>query len=243
MKRILALIITVLLGVAMILPVSALDLYSNTVSNVFDELPSQYANAVIIPFGENWTEGSTNARHGNVTGQINDFDYVYLKADSLGDFTVSFTVDKDGLYDFGFTIMGWTASVLRSTNVKIDDSEFVYLAYDYVEENQYHNHYWYGISAILTAGEHTVTLSLADDFDDSAVKSLYFANFFYIQTELPAVAEETAANTEIAAVTEANEVVEATEPVAAPQTADIITVGLAVTAVALSGMIFSKKKK
>ncbi|MHB1151499.1 MAG: hypothetical protein ACYCWE_14260 [Eubacteriales bacterium] len=242
MKRNLALNIMVILVVAMMFPVSALDLYSNTVSNVFDELPSEYANAVVIPFSESWTEGATNARHGSITGQINDFDYVYLKADSLGDFTVSFNVDKDGLYHFGFTVMGWTASVLRSTNVKIDDSEFVYLAYDYVEENQYHNHYWYGISAVLSAGEHTVTLSLADDFDDSAVKSLYFANFFYIQTDLPAAVEETAAVTEVAVVSQET-VAAAADPVIAPQTFDIITVGLAAVVVALSGMVLSKKKK
>ncbi len=242
MKKIPILIITAVFVVLLTFPAFALDLVSDTISNVFDDLPSQFANSVVIPFSDSWTEGATNARHGNVTGQLNDFDYVYLKADDLGDFTVSFTVDKDGLYEFGFTLMGWTKSVLRTTNVKIDDSKFVYIAYDYVEENQYHNHYWYGISAVLTAGEHTVTLSLADDFDDTNVKSLYFANLFYVWNEIPVVEEKTAAETEAAA----EETAEVTAvPAAAPQTADVFAaaVGLAVIMPALSGIILSRKKK
>jgi hypothetical protein len=244
MKKVFAITLVVIFTVTMMSPVSALDLYSNTVNNVFDDLPSQYANATIIPFGEYWTEGATNARHGSVTGQLNDFDYVYLKADGLGDFTVTFTADKAGLYDFGFTVMGWTASVLRSTNVKIDDSDFVYLAYDYAEENQYHNQYWYGISAVLEAGEHTVTLSLADDFDDTNVKSLYFTNFFYIQTELPAAqADTSAAATEAAEAAATAAVVTApVETVTAAQTSDIIGIGFAAVAAAVI-IVASKKRR
>ncbi|MDD4773142.1 MAG: hypothetical protein PHZ09_05995 [Eubacteriales bacterium] len=238
MKKVLVVALTAMLVCAMTLPLSALELYSNEISNVFDDLPSQYANAVVIPFGDHWTDGATNARHGNVSGQINDFDYVYLKADDLGDFSVTFNAEKDGLYEFGFTLMGWTKSVLRTTNVKIDDSELVYIAYDYTEENQYHNHYWYGISAILSAGEHTITLSLADDFDDTNVKSLYFANFFYIHTDLPAEPEETAPEV-VEPVVEAD----TPAPTQAPQTFDIALTGLAAAVTALSGIVIFKKKK
>lgn len=240
MKKVLALTVTVIIMTAMMLPSSALEFYTKTINNVFDELPPQYANAEVIPFGDYWTEGTTNARHGSVTGQLNDFDYIYLKADGLGDFTVSFTVSEKGLYDFGFTLMGWAKSVLRTTNVRIDDSEPVYIAYDYADENQYHNHYWYGISAILEAGEHTVTLSLADDFDDTNVKSLYFANFFYIKTELPTEETEEPV-TEAAAPVEQNTA--PAETVSAPQTADIIVTGCIAAAAAVSGIMVSKKKK
>ena len=242
MKKIFIYTVTAILVCAMTLPLSALTLHSNQISNVFDELPPQYANAVVIPFGDYWTEGATNARHGNVSGQLNDFDYVYLKDDGLGDFTVSFNVEKDGLYEFGFTLMGWTTSVLRTTNVRIDDSEIIYIAYDYTEENQYHNHYWYGISAVLSAGEHTVTLSLADDFDDTNVKSLYFADLFYIHTELPEEPADIPVDT--AEVVDPVDITDAPAPTQAPQTFDACLIALTTAAVtALSGIVVFRKKK
>ena len=100
--------------------------------------------------------------------------------------------------------MGWKKSVLRATNVKIDDGEFVRMAYDYEDTTENVDHFWSGLSAALTAGEHTLTLSLTPDFDDSNVKTLYYDNFFYsyagpiaVETEAETVAEavvETVAN-------------------------------------------------
>lgn len=242
MKRTLLCVLSVLIALTLALPASALTWTSDVISNAFDELPAEYANATDVALADFWVEGATNARSGEAIGQLNDFRYVYLKADGLGDFTVPFTVAEDGVYLFAFRIMGWTASVLRSTNVKIDDSSNVYIAYDYTEENQYHNHYWYGISAELTAGEHTMTLSLADDFDDSNVKSLYFADFLYVySTPIPeAAAPETEAP---AAETEAPAAeTEAATP-AAPQTADLAAASAAAFAAAAVVIIAVSKKR
>lgn len=173
-------------------PVFALELYSDKIQSQFDNPPDEYANATYVALADSWVEGKTNARHSTADSDYGSYDYIYLKADGLGNYTVKFTVAEDGFYKFGFKIMGWTASVLRSTNVYIDDSKNVYIAYDYVEEDQFKPQYWTGISAVLTAGEHSVTLSLADDFDDSSVKSLYFESFFYVKEDLP-TAEETPA--------------------------------------------------
>lgn len=240
MKKLSTILLIALLTMLFVLPVSAIDWYSDQIANVFDTLPAQFANATVIQFGDQYTEGATNARHGNASGNGNDFDYIYLKADDLGDFSVKFTVPEDGLYEFGFTLMGWTASVLRTTNVKIDDAPFVYIAYDYTEADQHRNHYWYGISAVLTAGEHTMTLSLSDDFDDSAVKSLYFDNFFYVKGELPAVEEVTAEVTE----TPTPVIETVTQPTPkAPATFDGFAIATVLLTLSVSGGVVLKKRK
>lgn len=254
MKKLLSVVIAAVLALVIMTPVSALDFYSTKIENVFDTLPSMYENAVIIPFGEFWVDGETNARHGNASGNMNEFDYVYLKADGNGDFTVPFTVDASGLYEFGFTLMGWEASVPRSTNVQIDDSEYIYISYDYAAEDKHYNHYWYGISAVLEPGEHSITLSLADDFDDAEVKSLYFVNAFYVQGELPAPEELPVVKPveELSVVSTENEAAdapvttsepEATELKTAAQTSDFIGIVSVALIVSVSGMIVSKKRK
>ena len=96
--------------------------------------------------------------------------------------------------------MAWGKSVPRSTNVRIDDSDWVYVMFDYEEENKELPQYLTGLQIELKKGTHTFTLSLAPDFDDSAVKSLYFDNFFFKKAadpvpETEAVVVETAAET------------------------------------------------
>ncbi len=199
------------------IPASALTLKSSTVSSSFDTVPAGFENAEFIEFSEDFEAGVTNALSNT---DENFGSYVYLKENNLGDYSVTFSVAEDGTYDFALCLMGWSKSVLRSTDVRIDDSEKVYLAYDYADEDLFREQYWTGISADLSAGEHTITLSLASDFDNSTVKSLYFHSFAFVKTSgasTPAAAEEKPADTTPAETTE--EKPADTTP-AAPQTAD-----------------------
>jgi len=75
--------------------------------------------------------------------------------------------------------MAWKKSVPRSTTFAIDGSEPIYVCYDYVDENQYSEQFLTGPTMYLEKGEHTLTLALGDDFDDTNVKSLYFDKFIY----------------------------------------------------------------
>ncbi|NLE13666.1 MAG: hypothetical protein GX628_08335 [Clostridiales bacterium] len=235
MKKALVIAITVILAITMMIPSAALDWYKDKIENCFDKMPAVLEGATKVALAATWEEGKTDARHGT----SDKFDYIYLKKDGKGDYSVKFTVAEEGLYEFGFRLMGWTKSVLRSTNVRIDDAKNVYIAYDYVEADQHHDHYWYGISAVLKAGEHTVTLSLADDFDDSKVKSLYFADFYYAKGELPVETTAAAAAADTAAAD-----APADKPAAkAPATFDFAMVGLAALALSAGGLVISKKRK
>ena len=228
MKKITAFLLTALLLCGLMLPVSALEWIDSEVVDAFEEEPDWYGDAVIIEFEDRWTDGATNANKNNQ----GDRHYIFLKEKGLGDFTMTFQVDKDGIYNFGFELMGWKKSVLRTTNVKIDDAEWVRIGYDYEDTTENVDHFWSGLSAALTAGEHTLTLSLTSDFDDSTVKSLYFDNFFYsyagpieVETEAETVAEA------------------AVETVAAaPQTFDMGVLAAIAAVTAAAGYAVSKKR-
>ncbi len=227
MKKFVRLLFVGLLVLSMIVPVLAADWESDLLENKFDAKPSWYDKATVVKFKDFWTDGATNARAGD--------DYVYLKKDDKGDFSVEFEVAEDGLYEFGFMLMGWTKSVLRTTNVKVDDAEWAYVAYDYVEENQNIDHYWTGLSIELTAGKHTFTLSLADDFDDSNVKSLYFKNFFFykagdLQVQEPPVTPDMVAEGTVDPVT------------TAPQTLDPASIAVITAVISAAGYALTKKR-
>ena len=175
MKKYLGVILSCLICVLLLVPASATSWITSELTNELDSCPDWVNNATVVEFEDSFKEGATNALMG---GQM-DFGYVFLKDNGLGDYTVEFTVDKDGVYNIGFKLMAWCKSVPRSTNVKVDDADWVYVMYDYNDEDQYSDHYWTGLSAELTKGKHTFTLSLASDFDNTNVKSLYFDNFFY----------------------------------------------------------------
>jgi len=228
MKKVTAFLLTAMLFCSLLIPVSALEWIDSEMVDAFEEEPDWYGDATIIEFEDHWTDGATNA-NGNTQGERQ---YIFLKNKGLGDYTLKFTVDKDGIYNFGFELMGWKKSVLRATNVKIDDGEFVRMAYDYEDTTENVDHFWSGLSAALTAGEHTLTLSLTSDFDDSTVKSLYFDNFFYsyagpieVETEAETVAE---AAVEIVA--------------AAPQTFDMGVLAAIAAVTAAAGYAVSRKR-
>ncbi len=235
MKKLLSFLFVCLLCTALLCPVSAADWVVDTFVSAFDEAPDWFDDANVVEFEDYYAEGATNARAGD--------NYVYLKNDGKGDFSIEFQVDEDGIYDIGATLMGWTKSVPRSTNMTVDGAPFVYVMFDYEDDStQYVEQYLTGLQMELTKGTHTFTLSLASDFDDSTVKSLYFDNFFYhkaadipVETAAPETVAETVAD--ISATDAA-----VAEPVAAPQTMDAGVFAVIAMVTALSGYMASKKR-
>ena len=262
MKKYLSIIMATVLCVLLLVPVgAAAEWVSKDLVSQLDDFPEWVMDADEINFAEQYPgDGMTNAH----IGYGSSFNYVYLKADDLGDFTVEFSVKEDGLYNIGFKLMAWSKSVLRSTNVKIDDSEWIYIGYDYNDEDQYSEQYWTGLTMNLTKGTHTCTLSLAPDFDNTNVKSLYFCDLLVgyageaaaveavaeteapeteaPETEAPETEAETAAETEtVAEPAEAAEETVTTEVTTAPQTFDIAVVAGIAAVVSLAGFAASKK--
>ena len=229
MKKTLSILLALALAILLAFPAFAVEMVNESFEYAFDTLPAKYDDATYISLGELWVDGATNANHNTGGGNGNEFDYIFLKDNGKGDFVVTFSVDEKAVYDFGFLMMGWAKSVLRATNVSIDDGPSLRIEYDYEDADQYHNHYAYGLSAILDAGEHTMTFTLPDDFDDTNVKTLYFDSFFYVSEPLPA--EDAPAETvEDGAAT-------------APQTADPIIITVAVAAVSGACAVVFKKRK
>ena len=221
MKKYLSIIMATVLCVLLLVPVgAAAEWVSKDLVSQLDDFPEWVMDADEINFAEQYPgDGMTNAH----IGYGSSFNYVYLKADDLGDFTVEFSVKEDGLYNIGFKLMAWSKSVLRSTNVKIDDSEWIYIGYDYNDEDQYSEQYWTGLTMNLTKGTHTCTLSLAPDFDNTNVKSLYFCDLLVgyagEAATVEAVAETEAPETETEAPeTEAETAAETEAETTAPET-------------------------
>ncbi len=214
MKKTLTLALSALLCTALLIPVGAASWITTETVSQLDEYPEWVDSATVVEL-EEFNDGTTDAN----TGDSGGFAYVFLKQKGLGDFTVPFKVDKAGTYNIGMQLMAWAKSVPRSTEFKIDDSEWIYVCYDYNDEDQYSDQFVTGLTMYLEAGDHTVTLSLADDFDDSTVKSLYFDKFLYAfaseDKPAEAVAEEPAPEPEVVEepVVEPEPVVEEPAPV------------------------------
>ena len=230
MKKLFAAVFALVLCAALLVPVSAVNWKNNTFTSGIDEEPDWYASAEIVEFEDTYEEGATNARAGGY--------YVYLKNDGKGDFTVPFEVKEDGLYDIGITLMAWAKSVPRSTNVRIDDSDWVYVMFDYEDEDKELPQYLTGLQIELKKGTHTFTLSLAPDFDDSAVKSLYFDNFFFKKAAdpVPETTVETVAAPETVADT-----AETTVVTPAPKTFDMGIIAAVAAIVSAAGYVVAKK--
>ena len=103
---------------------------------------------------------------------------------------MKFTVDEDGIYDFGFRLMGWSSGAKRTTNIQLDNGDVYRMEADYEDSNKEVDQYYYGKSAKLSAGEHTMTFSLTDDFNDSDIKSLYICDILYTSKPIPVVEPE-----------------------------------------------------
>ncbi len=176
MKKLLSVIVSCAMLALMLLPVGAADWTTSEIKSELETHPDWIDTAAVVELEDQFVDGESNAIAASQEGL---FSYVYLKDLGKGDYSVKFTVDKDGLYNIGFMLMAWSKSVNRTTNVKIDDSQWIRIEYDYTDDDQFSEQYWTGPQIELTAGEHTLTLSLTEDFDNENVKSLYFDKFYY----------------------------------------------------------------
>lgn len=193
MKNLLKLFLAMLLVSVLALSVGAAEWITKDVTDKLDEAPDWYVEDDAVEL-EVWDMGDTNA-NSSATGAdgIYPSGYVFLKAKGLGNFEVPFDVEESGTYNIGFVLMAWKKSVPRSTTFAIDGSEAIYVCYDYADEDQYSEQFLTGPTMYLEKGEHTLTLALGDDFDDTNVKSLYFDKFIYaLAPDAPAAAETAA---------------------------------------------------
>ncbi len=132
---------------------------------------------------------------------LTSFEYVYLKAYEGEDKSTAFPkeeayiltefdVPETGVYDFLIEVMAFETAIPRTGLIQIDDGEKFYLSATHGTNHETFE-YFSGLSAYLTKGEHTITIYLAPDFDDSTVKSLFFDNFYYLLDEDAELPEDT----------------------------------------------------
>ena len=226
--RLLSLALVVILAAAMIIPVSAVE-------NGTTLPEADYGNAQSILLYDYWEDGATNAKGAQFDGD--DPGYIFLKDLGLGDFSVTFSVDTAGTYNIAISMMGWEddSDKIRATDVSINGGEKVRIERNYFTDPiaDRVDDYIYGFTAQLNAGENTVTFSLTEDFDDSAVKTVYIRSVYY-QLAADAAADEPAADVAEEPATAAEEPV-----VIAPavQTADLAVVAI----LALGAFAVAKK--
>ena len=91
MKKYLSIIMAAVLCVLLLVPVgAAAEWVSKDLVSQLDDFPEWVMDADEINFAEQYPgDGMTNAH----IGYGSSFNYVYLKADDLGDFTVEFSVN------------------------------------------------------------------------------------------------------------------------------------------------------
>ena len=145
---------------------------SSSFTSSFDD-PDWHASAEDIEFEDSYVADATNCL-------MNDGSYyVFLKNFGKGDYSVEFEAKEDGLYEIGICLMAWQKSVPRATNVKVDDSDWVRLEFDYNDEDKQLEQFITGLTINLTKGTHKLTLGLPEGHDDTTLKTLYFDYFFY----------------------------------------------------------------
>ncbi len=161
---------------------------SEDINYEFETLPNclYYANFNEIDLTSRCEAGTTNARLNNTYAKaFPGLDYIFLKADGLGDFVVEFEIKKSGVWHFAFEIFAIEDDVYerRVTNFKIDNSKELMLDYTHSDECAGKHQYASGFTAELEAGKHFLTLSLPNIFDDNTVKSLFIHKFYYCKVE------------------------------------------------------------
>ena len=178
-KHLLTAFFAMILVTVLALSVGAAEWITKDVTSKLDEAPDWYVEEDAVEL-EVWDMGDTNA-NSSATGAdgIYPSGYVFLKAKGLGNFEVPFDVKESGNYHIGFVLMAWKKSVPRSTTFSVDGAEPIYVCYDYADEDQYSEQFLTGPTMYLEKGEHTLTLALGEDFDDTNVKSLYFDKLIY----------------------------------------------------------------
>ncbi len=157
------------------------------------EMPEEFLYGEFFDFY--WYSDGVGIHENSFTSAdgLTVFEYVYMKAYEGEDKSTAFPkeeayivcdfeVQEDGVYDFLIEVMAFETYIPRTGLVQIDNGEKFY-----VNSTHGTNHetweYFSGLSAYLPAGDHTLTIYLGPDFDDSTVKSLFFDNFYYLLNE------------------------------------------------------------
>ncbi len=145
--------------------------------------PDEFKNATAVEFesctnmADKWVRDGTQTNAG--TGYV--YNYIFLKKDTENPSAkIEFTVAEDGKYDFCVELMAFESTLPRTSLLQIDDGEKYYLRSEHGTRHLI-TEYFVGMSAELKAGKHTMTIYLADDFDDKNVKSLYFDKFSFVK--------------------------------------------------------------
>ncbi|MCL2518362.1 MAG: hypothetical protein FWF15_07355 [Oscillospiraceae bacterium] len=216
MKKLLLAVILSIIVCIMAMPANAMaDIIGSTTTMTLD-LPAVYANVTPIEI-ETFVDAA-----GQTTSTIEPFTYVYMKPYDV-DFPyiyIPFSAPSDGIYDFCIAVMSNAGDIPRTGLAQIDDSAKVYMYTLHGERGQIPE-YFVGISAALSAGDHMLRLYLGEDFDDTAIKSLFFDKFYFVKTsDLPVEVIEESITEEAVAETPAETSPVTQPPTTAPATAD-----------------------
>ncbi len=144
------------------------------------EMPEDFLDAEFVEF-EDYDDAAGEYFNALDLDDGSWFDYVYLKMEAdLPFITVPFIVDTTGTYEFLIDIMAYETYIPRTGLLQIDNGEKVYCKVQHDDHHLVHE-YFTGFTAELTAGIHTMTIYLADDFDNTTVKSIFFDRFYFIR--------------------------------------------------------------
>ncbi len=173
MKKLLVVTLAIMMLISSMCLITSAAEEPNRVEQTFTK-PESFENVTYVEF-----ESSTD-NAGMRTGTQVGYDYIFLKKDVASPYAnVKFNVAEAGTYEFIIELMAWKGEIPRTSIVQVDNGAKYYIKSIYGDKNLV-TEYCVGIAAELSAGEHTMTVYLADDFDDTNVKSLYFDKFGFM---------------------------------------------------------------
>ncbi len=153
------------------------------------------------------------------------YQYIYLKEEDYNPhFTVKFEIEDPGTYDFLIECMAYATDIPRTSILQIDDGELIYITSLHGDRHLI-TEYYTGWQVELEPGTHTMSVFLAEDFDNVTVKSLFFDCFSFINLTPPADQTETETEAPTDAPTETVTAAPTDVPTDAPTT-DAPTAGV-----------------
>ncbi len=178
MKRIISLIAVFTLLLTLAVPFFSVGADATVLTEV-TSVPEAFANCTPVEAETGYNASTPGHKINTNNAQVGY--YVSLGAGGTS-IAVPFTVPVAGTYDFLLVLpafaSGNTAS--RKGSFQIDNGEIVAHTVDFAGKNDV-DLYFTGLSAELSAGEHTLTLHAPADFDGNTVKSLYFNKFYFVK--------------------------------------------------------------
>ena len=156
--------------------------------SLFSATPVTLLQSLEKPVNFDWDNATTievedaaTVLQGATKSTIADRNFIYIKkSHAYPKVVVPFTIAEEGTYDFIFSVCAKSRAegIISNGLVQIDDGGMYYTGSEHLDRNGVLE-YFMGVTATLTAGEHTITFYLAPDFDDSSVKSIYYDQIIY----------------------------------------------------------------